>query len=103
MIVFDDYAGRKVRLTEERRRHLLSHPEMASLEPLLADAIALPERVVMSRTDDAVHLYYRVASTEFFGVKLLCVVIKHLPADSFVITAYLTDKIKQGETVWTRP
>jgi hypothetical protein len=48
-------------------------------------------------------LYYRDAESEQFGSKLLCVVIKHLPDDSFVITAYLTDKIKAGETIWTRP
>ena len=42
MILFKDYAGQTVRLTDERRRHLLSHPEMAGLEPLLERAIAAP-------------------------------------------------------------
>lgn len=102
MTLFRDYAGRTVRLTDERRRHLLSHPEIAGLEPLLERAIAAPERVVRSRTDGTVLLYYRDALTVQFGAKLLCVVVKHQPADSFVITAYLTDKIKAGETLWTR-
>jgi hypothetical protein len=31
--------------------------------------------------------------------KWLCVVIKYLPSDAFVITAYLTDELKAGETV----
>jgi len=26
--IFTDYKGRKIRLTEERWRHILSHPEM---------------------------------------------------------------------------
>lgn len=103
MTRFTDYAGREVRLTDERRRHLLSHPEMVWIEPLLERAIASPERVVRSLTDDTVLLYYREAATPEFGEKLLCVVIKHLPSDSFVITAYLTDKIKRGETLWKRP
>jgi len=30
--VYTDYAGRQVRLTDERRAHLLAHPEMAVLE-----------------------------------------------------------------------
>jgi len=101
--VYTDYNGRKVRLTDERRAHLLTHPEMVLLEPRLADAIASPEVVVRSGTDETVLLYYRGEFTEQFGAKLLCVVIKHLPEDSFVITAYLTDKIKAGATLWTRP
>jgi hypothetical protein len=31
-----------------------------------------------------------------------CVVVKVLPADAFVITAYLTDKVKKGEQLWPR-
>jgi hypothetical protein len=103
MTTFLDYAGRTVRLTDERRGHLLSHPEMASLEPILGLAIAAPLVVVRSRSDDTVLLYYLAAETEQFGPKLLCVVVKHLPSDSFVVTAYLTDKIKVGETIWKRP
>ncbi|MDQ3082331.1 MAG: hypothetical protein M3R07_08985 [Gemmatimonadota bacterium] len=76
---------------------------MIALEPVLADAIASPAVVVQSTTDDAVLLYYRDAITDTFGAKLLCVVIKHSAGDSFVITAYLTDKIKAGEVIWTRP
>ena len=103
MITFSDYSGRTVRLTDERRGHLLSHPEMVGLEPLLGIAIASPDVVVRSRSDDTVLLYYHGTETESFGSKLLCVVVKHLPADSYVITAYLTDKIKAGETLWKRP
>lgn len=69
---------------------------------MLGVAIATPDIVVRSRSDDTVLLYYRNAETEHFGPKLLCVVVKHLPSDSFVITAYLTDKIKAGETLCTR-
>ena len=34
------------------------------------------------------------------GDKYLCVVVKVLPADAFVLTAYLTDKVKKGEQLW---
>ena len=102
-MLFTDYAGRTIRLTDERRAHLLEHPEMIELEPMLSQAIALPDVVIRSRTDDTVQLYYRDAATEAFGDKLLCVVIKHLPDDAFVITAYLTDKIKTGEVLWKKP
>ncbi|MDO8690159.1 MAG: hypothetical protein Q7R39_09165 [Dehalococcoidia bacterium] len=32
--------------------------------------------------------------------KWLCVVVKHDKEDAFVVTAYLTDKPKQGEDLW---
>ena len=31
-----------------------------------------------------------------------CVVVKYLPDDAFVITAYLTETIKAGETLWPK-
>ena len=34
------------------------------------------------------------------GGKCLCVVVKYLANDAFVVTAYLTDKPKAGEDVW---
>lgn len=36
------------------------------------------------------------------GDKWLCVVVKHLENDAFVVTAYLTDKPKTGEIVWQK-
>jgi hypothetical protein len=32
----------------------------------------------------------------------MCVVVKLTQGDAFVITAYLTDKIKQGSAIWPR-
>ncbi len=34
------------------------------------------------------------------GDKWLCVVVKYLQDDAFVITGYLTDKLKAGEILW---
>jgi len=34
------------------------------------------------------------------GAKWLCVVVKQLDDDAFIITAYLTDKVKQGVDLW---
>ncbi len=30
----------------------------------------------------------------------LCVVVKYPPHDGFVVTAYLTDQLKAGDTIW---
>jgi hypothetical protein len=34
------------------------------------------------------------------GGKFLCVVVKTLEADAFVVTAYLTDRIKKEVQLW---
>jgi len=37
------------------------------------------------------------------GDKWLCVVVKSGALDSFVLTAYLTDKPKKGIQLWPKP
>ena len=46
------------------------------------------------------NLYYRYYVGTMVGDKYLCVVVKVLPADAFVLTAYLTDKVKRGVQLW---
>ncbi len=95
-----DYQGRQIRITNERMRHILEHPEMANMEKAITTALLNPEIVRQSRTDTAVYLYYLYQQATLVGDKWLCVVVKHLESDAFVITAYLTDKLKLGEQVW---
>ncbi len=35
------------------------------------------------------------------GIPFVCVVARHLNGEGFIITAYRTNLIKIGETVWT--
>ena len=100
MKVFTDYAGRRVRLTPEREDHIAEHPEMVELLDGLADVIAAPEQAVRSTSDSMVELLYEFRRGTKVGDKWLCVVIKYLTNDAFVVTAYLTDRIKQGEHLW---
>jgi hypothetical protein len=101
--VLDDYDGRPIRFTEERLEHILSHPEMALLRDRIIETVKSPEFVVESRSDPAVHLFYRRQITSAFGDKFLCVVVKYGPGDAFIITAYLTDKVKPGTLLWPKP
>lgn len=97
-----DYQGRAVRLTDERLAHILEHPEMAALESALAETLAHPSLVVQSRTDPAAELSYRYFLGTQVGDKWLCVVVKYSPDDAFILTAYLTDKPKEGEQLWPK-
>ncbi|ODS33222.1 MAG: hypothetical protein SCARUB_01613 [Candidatus Scalindua rubra] len=49
-----------------------------------------------SSIDEEVFLYYKKYD------RLYCVVAKHIEKDGFLITTYPTDKVKEGETIWTK-
>ncbi len=97
-----DYEGCEVRLTEERQEHILSHPEMAEMLSAIEETLQAPAVVRRSRTDAAVRLLYRWYTGTLVGDKWLCVVVKYLPDDAFLLTAYMTDKPKQGEQLWPK-
>jgi hypothetical protein len=100
MELIGDCFGRSVRLTSERRAHILEHPEMhgeiARVESTLQD----PELVRRSISDSAVEMFYRYFADTAVDGKWMCVVVKCSDTDAFVVTAYLTDRPKAGEDVW---
>lgn len=100
MRMLEDCFGRQVRLTDERLAHILEHPEMIGLAEEVELVLRQPLLVRCSRTDDAVRLFYEFYAETIVGGKWLCVVVKYSESDAFVVTAYLTDKPKAGETVW---
>jgi hypothetical protein len=102
MKLLKDYQGREVRLTDEHRGHILEHPEMANLEGALEETLRQPQFVVESLTDPAADLSYRYYLGTKVGDKWLCVVVKYAVNDAFVVTAYLTDKLKKGKRLWPK-
>ena len=103
MKILVDFQGRPVRLTDERRQHILEHPEMTGMESALAETLRDPELVIGSRTDQTAALNYRYYLQTLVGGKWLCVVVKYSDADAFVLRAYLTDKPKRGKVLWRKP
>ena len=103
MKILVDFQGRPVRLTDERRQHILEHPEMAGMESALAETLRDPQLVIRSGTDETATLNYRYYLHTLVGGKWLCVVVKYSDADAFVLTAYLTDEPKRGEVLWRKP
>lgn len=103
MVVFTDYEGRFIRLTDERWRHIEQHPEMRGFWHALAETLSEPEIVVESLSDPEATLYYRFYSQTIVGGKHLCVVAKNWRRDdAFMVTAYLTDRVKKGNVLWRR-
>lgn len=98
--ILSDVFGMFVRLSEERLGHILEHPEMRGMETEISLVLQDPERVVRSRSDPEVRLFYDFLENTPVGNKWLCVVVKYSGGDAFVVTAYLTDKVKIGEELW---
>ncbi len=73
---------------------------MADMEPRIAETLAHPEQVIESLSDEEARLYYRYYVSSRVGDKYLCVVVKIREEDAFVVTAYMTDKVKKGKLLW---
>jgi hypothetical protein len=91
-----DLDGLAIRLTDERLHHILEHPEMAEMESAIEETLRDPQNVVKSISDPEVRLYYRFYFRTIAGGKYLCVVVKIDQSGAFVLTAYLTNRVKKG-------
>ncbi|PKP60762.1 MAG: hypothetical protein CVT88_02145 [Candidatus Altiarchaeales archaeon HGW-Altiarchaeales-1] len=76
---------------------VIKHPSMKSEEKEVEDTLIDAFEVRKSKSDPCVFLYYKKQNEHY-----ICVVIKHLNGDGFVITAYKTNIIKEGELIWTK-
>lgn len=102
MHVYEDYQGRRIRLTEERLAHILERPEMQGMELRIAETLLRPERVLESLSDPQARLYYRTYVATRVGDKHLCVVVKMADNDAFILTAYLMTKPAGGKQLWPK-
>lgn len=100
MKYLQDYQGVSLRLTDERLAHILEHPEMENALNSIQETLLEPDIVVESNSDSAAQLYYRYYSKTKVGNKYLCVIVKMQEQDAFILTAYLTDKVKKGKVLW---
>ena len=80
MRVLRDHRRLPIRLTDERRAHILQRPEMINLESAIEEALAQPDQVVQSLSDTRTRLYYRLYGATPVGEKYLCVVVATMPS-----------------------
>ncbi len=91
--------GFTVRCTRRYREFIVihKHPALRDCEAAVAQVLADPDEVRCSRKDPGVLLFYRGSAPHW-----VCAVVRREDGSGFLITAYLTDAIKAGETIWTR-
>lgn len=96
--------GKKIRLTEERWQHIYhKHPEIdESYIEKSKITVTNPDAVVKNNKDPTEFLYHKYFHKTYFGGRYLVVVVKHLNSEGFIITLYLTSKIKIGEIIWRK-
>ena len=103
METFTEYNGRNVRLTDERLQHITDqHPSVLELPDAIEETLENPDAVRLSSRNRSTRLYYRWYTETKYNDKYVCVVVVVSEDDAWIITAYLTDAIKQGELIWER-
>jgi len=74
----------------------VKHPVMNGREDAVKLALTAPDEVRVSRSDGDVYLFYKTERNR----RWVCAVAKRLNGDGFLITAYVTDAVKEGEKIW---
>lgn len=91
--------GVPIRLTDERWAHIVEeHAELAGLRQEVLAAVDEPARILLGRAGE------RIALREIEPGKYLVAVYRELAHDGFVITAFLTRRIRaleRREVLWT--
>ena len=86
--------------TSSSRSSIVSkHPDLAGRVEDVKAALSRPDEVRRSRRDHDVLLFYR---REEARLRWVAAVAKKSDGDGFLITAYRTDAVKEGERDWPK-
>ena len=92
--------GVTIRTTKKYWKRIIEtkHPSIAKHEKGVKLALKDPDQIRKSKQDSRVHLYYRS-----IGKIYICVVADHLTkTEGYIVTSYLTDRIKEGEQIYVK-
>lgn len=104
LIIFEvkAYDNKRIRLTDVQQLHMLFfHPEVEGEQEKMRDVLKNPEIVIEGATEDTRICYEFYPSTPVAS-KYLAVVIKVLDGEGFIITSYLTEKVRRGKILWRK-
>ncbi len=76
----------------------VKHPVMDGREAEVKATLSAPDEVRVSKSDAAVYLFYRADGLQ----RWVCAVARRENGSGFLITAYRTSGIKEGEQIWPR-
>jgi len=99
-LVLTDHQGRKIRLMVERRMHILGHPELKDQFERIRETVEKPTVIVVTPSDETVHVYHRYHASTPVTSKYLLVIVKILEEDAFVLTAFFSSRQKKGIRLW---
>lgn len=76
----------------------VKHPSVAKYTKQVKGTLRNPDQIRRSKQDPRVHLYYKN-----IGKLYICVVADHIAIkEGYIITAYLTGRIKEGEQIYVK-
>lgn len=89
-----------VRVTEDYWNIIVSikHPIMTGKENEVKQTLTNPDVIRQSIKDENVYLFYSLQNEK----RWICAVTKDDEGYGFLITAYLTDNIKEGKEIWKK-
>ncbi len=98
-VITKDRFNREIRMTRERLNHIfMTPPEVKKFENVISDVLRDPCILKRSVYDEEVVLYYKY----FEPIKKYITVAVKINVDSFVLTSYITDRIKEGDIIWKK-
>ena len=83
--------------SEYWQKLLIKHPELEGKLSDVQKTLLEPTEIRKSKRDELIFLFYSEDVKHW-----LCVVTKKIKLEGFLVTAYITDKIKEGEIVWQK-
>ena len=87
-------------LSDERWSHITEkHPEIKRYANKIKEVLFSPDLIKVSKKDRTVYLLYKFYR-EIFDGKYLLIVVHVLKKE--IITAFITDKIKEGDIIWQK-
>ena len=91
VIEITDRTNRKIRLPIKSWIHIHKHPEMRNQMPQIEETLRFPDRIIQFEFDEHARFYYKYYKRRR---EYLCILVKYLNGDGFIITAHYTNKIK---------
>ena len=91
-----DTPGFRVRTSPDYWQKIVTkHPDLAGCLEAVKAALIAPDEIRRSSRDASILLFYRASEHRW-----VVAVARHSNGDGYLVTAYQTDAIKEGETLW---